>query len=64
MSSKEFPLGAIPKFSPQDHPNRRLFSEDDAVPYLLTTFTNAVWLEKRPDELNEPSYLRDLSTGK
>lgn len=52
MSEERFPHGPIPKFSPRNSRHRRLFSSHDAAPYLLTTFTNAVWLEKRPGELD------------
>ncbi|QIB75330.1 hypothetical protein G3I44_14155 [Halogeometricum borinquense] len=52
MSEETFPHGPIPKFSPRNRRHRKLFSGHDAVPYLLTTFTNAVWLEKRPEELD------------
>lgn len=52
MSTKAYPHGAIPKFSPRASKHRSLFSGHDAAPYLLTKFSDAVWLEKRPDELN------------
>jgi hypothetical protein len=52
MSEERFPHGPIPKFSPSHSGHRRLFSGHEAVPYLLTKFTRAGWLENNPDEFD------------
>jgi len=50
MSTEDYPHGAIPKINPAVSKHRRLFTEHSAAPYLLTTFTNARWLENSPRE--------------
>ncbi|MWG35392.1 hypothetical protein [Halomarina oriensis] len=51
MPDRPFPYGAIPKIDPSNSPHRELFSNHPSAPFLLTKFSNAIWLEKRPEEL-------------
>lgn len=51
MLERLFPYGPIPKFDPRNPQHRQLLSNHPSAPFLLATFTRAVWLEKRPDEL-------------
>lgn len=45
----EIPKGVIPKYKPRDPKHRKLLVGNEDVPWLASTFTNAVWLENRPD---------------